>query len=44
MNPSNVENTMNTRESGQRIYDVIKEEVDAIYPQFMKRVNDIDLD
>ena len=35
---------MNTRELGQRIYDVIKEEVDAIYPQFMKRVNDIDLD
>lgn len=34
---------MNTRELGQRIYDVIKEEVDAIYPQFMKRVNDIDL-
>jgi hypothetical protein len=34
---------MKTSDLGQRIYDVIKEEVDAIYPQFMKRVNDIDL-
>lgn len=34
---------MKTSDLGQRIYDVVSEEVDAIYPQFMKRVNDIDL-
>ena len=35
---------MKTSDLGQRIYDVVSEEVDAIYPLFMKRVNDIDLD
>ena len=34
---------MKTSDLGQRIYDVVSEEVDAIYPLFMKRVNDIDL-
>ena len=33
-----------TRELCKRIYDVVVEEVEAIYPQFMKRVNNIDLD
>jgi hypothetical protein len=35
---------METRELSKRIYDVVVEEVEAIYPQFMKRVNNIDLD
>lgn len=35
---------MNTSDLGQRIYEVVSEEVDAIYPLFMKRVNDIDQD
>lgn len=26
------------------IYDIVVREVDAIYPRFMKKVNDIDLD
>ncbi|SDG80702.1 hypothetical protein SAMN04487901_11015 [Prevotella communis] len=28
----------------KRIYDVVVEEVETIYPQFMKRVNNNDLD
>lgn len=28
---------------GKCIYDIVVSEVDAIYPQFMKRVNDIDI-
>ena len=28
----------------KRIYDTVVEEVEALYPQFMKRVNNIDLD
>ena len=35
---------MKIRELSQRIYDIVVKEVDAIYPQFMKRVNDIDID
>ena len=35
---------MNARELSQRIYDIVVKEVDAIYPQFMKRVNSIDVD
>lgn len=27
-----------------RIYDIVVHEVDAMYPQFIKRVNDIDID
>ena len=35
---------METTELSQRIYDVVVEEVETIYAQFMKRVNDIDVD
>ena len=35
---------MDTRVLSQSIYDIVAQEVDAIYPQFMKRVNDIDID
>ena len=28
----------------RQVYDVVVEEVDALYPRFMKRVNDIDID
>ena len=35
---------METRELGRSIYNVVVEEVETIYPQFMKRVNNIDLD
>ena len=35
---------METKELSQRIYDIVVDEVDAIYPRFMKRVNDIDVD
>ena len=35
---------MKKAELSKRIYDVVVEEVEAIYPQFMKKVNNIDLD
>lgn len=35
---------MGTSELSKRIYDVVVEEVETIYPQFMKKVNNIDLD
>ena len=35
---------MDTKELSQRVYDIVVEEVDAMYPQFMKRVNNIDVD
>ena len=35
---------MKTDELSKRIYEVVVEEVETIYPQFMKRVNNIDLD
>ena len=35
---------METKDLSYRIYDIVVEEVDALYPQFMKRVNNIDLD
>lgn len=35
---------MDTRVLSQSIYDIVAKEVDALYPQFMKRVNDIDID
>ena len=35
---------METRDLSQKIYDIVVDEVDALYPQFMKRVNDIDID
>ena len=35
---------MKTSELSKRIYDVVVEEVETIYPQFMKKVNNIDLD
>lgn len=35
---------METRELSKRIYDIVVEEVETLYPQFMKRVNNIDLD
>ncbi len=35
---------METRELSNRIYDVVVDEVGTLNPQFMKRVNDIDLD
>jgi hypothetical protein len=35
---------MDTKELSQKIYDIVVDEVDALYPQFMKRVNDIDID
>lgn len=35
---------METEVLSSRIYDVVVEEVENIYPQFMKRVNSIDLD
>ena len=35
---------METRELSKIIYGVVVEEVETIYPQFMKRVNNIDLD
>jgi hypothetical protein len=35
---------METKELSNRIYDIVVEEVETIYPQFMKRVNDIDLE
>ena len=35
---------MEAKELSQRISDSVVDKVDAIYPQFMKRVNNIDLD
>jgi len=35
---------MDSRKLSQRIYDIVVEEVDRLYPQFIKRVNDIDID
>lgn len=35
---------METSELSKRIYYVVVEEVETIYPQFMKKVNNIDLD
>lgn len=35
---------METKELSKRIYDVVVEEVETIYPQFIERVNNIDLD
>ena len=35
---------MEKTELSNRIYDIIVDEVDALYPKFMKRVNNIDLD
>ena len=35
---------METSELSKRIYDIVVEEVEALYLQFMKRVNNIDLD
>jgi len=35
---------MEKAELSKRIYNIVVGEVDAIYPQFMKRVNDIDID
>ena len=35
---------METKELSQRIYDIVVDEVDAIYPRFMKCVNNIDVD
>ena len=35
---------MDTKKISQSIYDIVAKEVDALYPQFMKRVNDIDID
>ena len=35
---------METKELSKRIYDIVVEEVETIYPLFMKRVNNIDLD
>lgn len=35
---------METKELRNRIYDIVVEEVETIYPQFMKRVNNIDLE
>ena len=35
---------METKELSQRLCKIVIEEVEAIYPQFMKRVNDIDID
>jgi hypothetical protein len=35
---------METKELSNRIYDIVVEEVETIYSQFMKRVNDIDLE
>ena len=35
---------METRDLSQKIYDIVVDEVDSLYPQFMKRVNDIDID
>lgn len=36
--------TMETRELSQKVYDVVVDRVNALYPQFLKRVNDIDVD
>lgn len=35
---------METKDLSKRLYDIVVEEVDAVYPKFMKRVNNIDLD
>jgi len=35
---------METKELSQKVYDIVVDEVDRIYPKFMKRVNDIDID
>ena len=35
---------MEIEELSQRLYDIVVKEVEAIYPLFMKRVNDIDID
>lgn len=35
---------METNELSQLIYNIVVDEVEAIYPLFMKRVNDIDVD
>lgn len=35
---------MEAKELSHRIYDIVVHEVDAMYPQFIKRVNDIDID
>lgn len=35
---------METKELSQKVYNIVVDEVDKIYPKFMKRVNDIDID
>ena len=35
---------MGTKELSQKVYDVVVDKVNALYPQFLKRVNDIDVD
>lgn len=35
---------MDTKDLSQKIYNIVADEVDAIYPEFMRRVNDIDID
>lgn len=35
---------METKELSQKVYDIVVNEVDRIYPKFMKWVNDIDID
>ncbi len=42
--PNKDSKIMETRELSQRIYDIIVDEVDALYPEFMRRVNNIDVD
>lgn len=35
---------MEIRDLSQKVYDIVVKEVEAIYPHFMKRVNNIDID
>ena len=35
---------METKELSQKVYGIVVDEVERIYPMFMKRVNDIDID
>ena len=39
-----IDKAMEARELSKRIYEIVVEEVERTYPQFMKRVNNIDLD
>lgn len=39
-----IDKAMEIREMGQQVCYIVIKEVDAIYPKFMKRVNDIDID